>query len=183
MAIKPSSLITGSTLESKTCLLLVQRLTTYSPWEIPRLDVAYEIRFRGFVNRVPVGDKFRYVWEGSEKVLAVAYDYPIPGYDTKNCINIRLWSSKPTKEFDLDSFNAGNYDKSVEAQKSAENITSVLYPNDNHLVGKTLRLKQQFFFVSATLQDIIRRFKKYNRPWSSFPDKVAIQLYVNSLLS
>ncbi len=88
--------------------------------------MTYEIRFRGCVNRVPVGDKFRHVWEGSEKVLAVAYDYPIPGFDTKNTINIRLWSSKPTREFDFESFNAGNYEKAVEEQKSAENITSVL---------------------------------------------------------
>ncbi|ORY48562.1 glycosyl transferase [Rhizoclosmatium globosum] len=120
-----------------------------NPWEIERLDVCYEIR---------------------------SADIPIPGYDTKNCINIRLWSSKPTKEFDFASFNDGNYDKSVEEQKAAENITAVLYPNDNHMVGKILRLKQQYFFVSATLQDVIRRFKKSNLPWNQFPNQVSIQL-------
>lgn len=147
------------------------------PWEIPRLDVSYFIKFRGHVNKTTSSDgNTRYAWECSEKVLAVAYDYPIPGFNTKNTINIRLWSSKPTKEFDFASFNDGNYDKSVQEQTDAENITSVLYPNDNHLVGKTLRLKQQFFFVSATLQDIMRRFKKSCRPWEEFPDQVAIQL-------
>ncbi|KAJ3403447.1 Non-essential glycogen phosphorylase, partial [Chytridiales sp. JEL 0842] len=148
-----------------------------NPWEIQRLDVTYEVRFRGFVSKVvdPSG-RTSYVWEGGEKVLAVANDYPIPGFGTKNCINIRLWSSKPAKEFDFASFNEGNYEKAVEEQKSAENITSVLYPNDNHTVGKVLRLKQQYFFVSATLQDIIRRFKKTKDRWSNFPNHVAIQL-------
>lgn len=101
---------------------------------------------------------------------------PIPSNKTKTCLNIRLWSSKPTKKFDLAQFNEGNYDKSVSEQQKAENITSVLYPNDNHMVGKELRLKQQYFFVCATLKDIIRRFKKTNRPWSDFPNQVAIQL-------
>ncbi|OAJ43251.1 hypothetical protein BDEG_26623 [Batrachochytrium dendrobatidis JEL423] len=148
-----------------------------NPWEIQRLDVAYEIRFRGHVNKYSDDQgNPRFSWEGGEKVIAIAYDYPIPGFGTKNTINIRLWSSKPTTEFDFASFNEGNYDKSVEEQKGAENITSVLYPNDNHTVGKILRLKQQYFFVCATLQDIIRRFKKSSRPWSEFPDQVAIQL-------
>ena len=148
-----------------------------NPWEIQRLDVAYDVRFRGYVNRYSDSQgTTRYSWEGGEKVVAIAYDYPIPGFGTRNTINIRLWSSKPKTEFDFASFNEGNYDKSVEEQKGAENITSVLYPNDNHMVGKILRLKQQFFFVSATLQDIIRRFKKTARAWSEFPDQVAIQL-------
>ena len=106
-------------------------------WEIQRLDVSYDVKFRGHVIRHELDDgKESYSWESSEKVVAVAYDYPIPGYGTHNTINIRLWSSKPVKEFDLASFNAGNYDKSVEEQKAAENITSVLYPNDNHYSGK-----------------------------------------------
>ncbi|KAJ1536698.1 Non-essential glycogen phosphorylase, partial [Nowakowskiella sp. JEL0078] len=152
-----------------------------NPWEIQRLDVSYDVHFRGYVNTIVDEDgNSRYVWEGGEKVVAVAYDYPIPGYGTKNTINIRLWSSKPGKvatiEFDFDNFNAGNYEKSVEEQNVAENITSVLYPNDNHTSGKILRLKQQYFFVCATLQDIIRRFKKSHHPWSDFPDQVSIQL-------
>lgn len=152
-------------------------LTFGNPWEIQRLDVNYDVCFRGHVvtAKNPAGQTVSR-WEPSEKVVAMAYDYPIPGYGTKNTINIRLWSSKPTTEFDFASFNDGNYDKSVEEQHRAENITACLYPNDNHLGGKTLRLKQQYFFVCATLQDIIRRFKKSGDPWSEFPNHVAIQL-------
>ena len=149
-----------------------------NPWEVPRLDVVYEIRFYGEVKQVVNSDtgQIRSTWVGGEQVEAVAFDVPIPGYGTKNTINIRLWSSKPMKKFDLKSFNEGNYQKSVEEQQKAENITSVLYPNDNTMAGKELRLKQQYFFVCATLQDIIRRFKKTSRPWSQFADQVAIQL-------
>jgi starch phosphorylase len=111
-------------------------------------------------------------------VLAVAYDTPVPGYKTVNTNNIRLWSSKPYKEFDLQQFNEGNYLTAVETKQRSENITSVLYPNDNTYSGKELRLKQQYFFVSATLSDIVRRFKKIHgtSEWGKFPDKVAIQL-------
>ncbi|RKO89280.1 carbohydrate phosphorylase-domain-containing protein [Blyttiomyces helicus] len=152
-------------------------LTFGNPWEIQRLDVAYDVNFKGHVEKcIDDNGTEKFTWVPGENVVAVAYDYPIPGFGTKNCINIRLWSSKPKREFDLASFNDGNYDKSVEEQKAAENITSVLYPNDNHMVGKVLRLKQQYFFVCATLQDIIRRFKKSSRPWSEFSDQVAIQL-------
>lgn len=148
-----------------------------NPWEFPRLDISVEVRFFGNCRQV-INEfgKSTWIWEGGEIVQAIAYDVPIPGYGTKNTINIRLWSSKPKKKFDLASFNEGNYDKSVEEQKSAENITSVLYPNDNHLVGKELRLKQEYFFVAATLFDIVRRFKKSNQDWADFPKKVTIQL-------
>ncbi|ORZ41277.1 glycosyl transferase [Catenaria anguillulae PL171] len=148
-----------------------------NPWEVPRLDVVYEVRFYGHCTRYTdaVGNE-RWKWEGGDKVQAVAYDVPIPGYNNRTCLNIRLWSSKPTKQFDLGSFNAGNYEKSVEEQQRAENITSILYPNDNHNMGKELRLKQQYFLVCATLKDVIRRFKKTNRPWADFPDQVAVQL-------
>ncbi|KAJ3330150.1 Non-essential glycogen phosphorylase, partial [Kappamyces sp. JEL0680] len=84
--------------------------------------------------------------------------------------------SKPNVEFDFASFNAGDYEKAVREQTQAEHITSVLYPNDNHYLGKKLRLKQQYFFVCATLQDIIRRFKKTGEPWSEFVNHVSIQL-------
>ncbi|OZJ04525.1 hypothetical protein BZG36_03986 [Bifiguratus adelaidae] len=148
-----------------------------NPWEFPRLDIAIEVPFYGHVSKYSDEQgRTRYRWDAGEVVQAVAYDVPIPGYDTKNTINIRLWSSKPRKEFDLSLFNAGDYDRAVEEQKKAENITSVLYPNDNHMVGKELRLKQQFFWVCASLHDIVRRFKKTSRPWSEFPDQVAIQL-------
>ncbi|CAJ0647099.1 11479_t:CDS:10, partial [Entrophospora sp. SA101] len=138
-----------------------------NPWELPRLDVVVDVKFGGSVNKYT--DKNgceRYSWEGSDTVEAVAYDVPIPGYDTNNCNNIRLWSSKPKRQFDLKYFNEGEYEKAVQEQKQAENITAVLYPNDNHMVGKELRLKQQYFWVAASLHDIVRRFKKSERPWT-----------------
>ncbi|KNC54737.1 glycogen phosphorylase 1 [Thecamonas trahens ATCC 50062] len=144
-------------------------------WEIPRIDVSYSVRFYGEVR--VVSDSPRVVeWVGGEVVQAVAYDVPIPGYGTKNCINLRLWSAKPAKEFDLQSFNQGDYLGAIEDRHKSENISQVLYPNDNTYMGKELRLKQQYFFVRATLQDILRRFLKRPREWEELPDKVAIQL-------
>eukprot|EP00835_Amoeboradix_gromovi_P004698 NODE_383_length_9627_cov_0.480793.p1 type:complete len:863 gc:universal NODE_383_length_9627_cov_0.480793:1583-4171(+) len=147
-------------------------LNVSNPWEVARFDVSYEVRFYGHVSVV----NNRSIWQGGEVVQAVAYDIPIPGYKNKTCLNIRLWSSKPSTLFDLQSFNAGDYEQSVREQQRAESITSVLYPNDNHMLGKELRLKQEYFFSCATLKDIVRRFKKTNRPWSEFSDQVAIQL-------
>lgn len=148
-----------------------------NPWEFPRSDIRYEVQFHGYVaTKVNEKGESRMSWEGGDKVQAMAYDVPIPGFDTKGCGNIRLWSSKSLKSFDFASFNDGDYDRSVADQKNAENLTSVLYPNDNHLVGKELRLKQEYFFVSASLQDIIHRFKRSNCAWKTFPDKVAVQL-------
>ncbi|OBZ90239.1 Glycogen phosphorylase 1 [Choanephora cucurbitarum] len=148
-----------------------------NPWEFPRSDIRYEVQFYGYVaTKVNERGESRLSWEGGERVQAMAYDVPIPGFDTKSCGNIRLWSSKSLKTFDFASFNDGDYDRSVADQKNAENLTSVLYPNDNHLVGKELRLKQEYFFVSASLQDIIHRFKRSNCAWKDFPDKVAVQL-------
>lgn len=159
-------------------------LTVANPWEIERLDVVYEVQFYGYVDtvyeKVIIDNEEttieRKKWLDGHKVLAVAYDYPIPGFGTNNCNNLRLWSSKPKTEFDFASFNAGNYEKSVQEQNIAESISSVLYPNDNHMEGKVLRLKQQYFFVTATLRDIIRRFKKKHSEWSYFSQKVCIQL-------
>src|SRR5689334_20885777 len=106
----------------------------------------------------------------------MAVDVVIPGYKTNNTNTLRLWTSEPNNEFDLNLFNQGNYYKAVEKQQSAALISSVLYPNDNNPEGKELRLKQQYFFCSATLQDIIRRFRKGNKHYENFPDKVVIQL-------
>jgi starch phosphorylase len=150
-----------------------------NPWDIERVDVQYKVRFYGHVvESYNAAGEPKYSWEGGEIVLAVAYDTPVPGYKTVNTNNIRLWSSKPYKEFDLQQFNEGNYLTAVETKQRSENITSVLYPNDNTYSGKELRLKQQYFFVSATLSDIVRRFKKIHgtSEWGKFPDKVAIQL-------
>lgn len=117
------------------------------------------------------------VWEGGEVVKAVAYDVPIPGYDTKSTNNLRLWSSKAASgEFDFQKFNCGDYESAVADQQRAETISAVLYPNDNLDRGKELRLKQQYFWVAASLYDIVRRFKKTKRSWNQFSEQVAIQL-------
>lgn len=106
----------------------------------------------------------------------MAYDTMIPGYETKSTNNLRLWESKPKRGFDLQSFNAGDYERAVESSNSAAAITSVLYPNDHTTFGKELRLKQQYFWTAASLADIMRRFKNLGKPISEFPDYVAIQL-------
>ena len=156
-------------------------LTHGNPWEVERLDVKYLVRLYGEVLTYvdETTEETRFKWEGGEVVVAVAYDTPIPGYGTYNTNNMRLWSSKPSHEFDLASFNAGDYYGAVEAKERCESITSVLYPSDDNDNGKVLRLKQQFFFVSATLQDVLRRYKKRLAPGRTlkhFPTKVAIQL-------
>lgn len=149
-----------------------------NPWEIPRLEIQIPVDFYGYVTTVtdPKTGKAKKQWQGGEQVLAVAYDFPVPGYHTTNVNNLRLWSSKPTSEFDFQKFNEGEYDSSVQQQQRAESITAVLYPNDNFYQGKELRLKQQYFWVAASLHDIVRRFLKTKKKWSEFPDLVAIQL-------
>ncbi|KAF8457595.1 glycogen phosphorylase-like protein [Kalaharituber pfeilii] len=150
----------------------------FNPWEFPRQDIVVDVMFYGYVRRqIEEDGTTRNIWEGGEVVQAVAYDYPVPGYDTENTNNLRLWASRPASgEFDFQKFNAGDYESAVREQQKAETISAVLYPNDNISSGKELRLKQQFFWVSASLHDIVRRFKKSHRPWDQFPDQVAIQL-------
>ncbi|KAJ7655854.1 glycogen phosphorylase [Mycena polygramma] len=150
-------------------------LDNQNPWELPRLDVSYEVRFYGQADRLNDGTP-RAVWTGGQEVLAVAYDVMIPGCYTKTTNNLRLWESKPKRGFDLNSFNAGNYEGAVEASNSAAAITSVLYPNDHTTFGKELRLKQQYFWTAASLADILRRFKNLGKDIKEFPDYVAIQL-------
>lgn len=152
-------------------------LTRGNPFEIERLDVTYPVYFGGSVSQFTDNKgNLRFKWEPAEAVLAVAFDVPVPGYDTYNCINLRLWDSKPAREFDLSSFNVGDYYKILEMRQTSETLSAVLYPNDSTEAGKELRLKQQYFFVSATLQDIIRRFLKKDRPLTQLAEKVCIQL-------
>uniref|UniRef100_A0A8H7NPM8 Alpha-1,4 glucan phosphorylase n=1 Tax=Bionectria ochroleuca TaxID=29856 RepID=A0A8H7NPM8_BIOOC len=151
----------------------------FNPWEFPRHDVTVDVQFFGSVKKVTNEEgKSVAVWEGGEIVVAVAYDVPIPGYDTPTTNNLRLWSSKASGgEFDFQKFNSGDYESSVAEQQRAETISNVLYPNDNLERGKELRLKQQqYFWVAASLYDIVRRFKKSKRAWREFPEQVAIQL-------
>ncbi len=139
---------------------------------------SFQIQFYGNVNKTTdETGKVVAHWEGGDMVRAVAYDVPIPGYATPSTNNLRLWSSKAASgEFDFQKFNSGDYENSVGDQQRAETISAVLYPNDNLDRGKELRLKQQYFWVAASLYDIVRRFKKSKRAWSEFPDQVAIQL-------
>ncbi|MCJ1448055.1 MAG: Non-essential glycogen phosphorylase [Stictis urceolatum] len=150
----------------------------FNPWEFPRHDITVDIQFYGYVRKYQDEDgKQQAVWEGGEIVDAVAYDVPIPGYQTPTTNNLRLWSSKASKgEFDFQKFNSGEYEGSVADQQRAETISAVLYPNDNLERGKELRLKQQYFWCAASMFDIVRRFKKSKRPWNQFSDQVAIQL-------
>ncbi|KAK0219004.1 glycogen phosphorylase [Armillaria fumosa] len=150
-------------------------LDNQNPWELPRLDVAYEVRFYGQAERLNDGTP-RASWTGGQEVLAVAYDVMIPGCYSKTTNNLRLWESKPKRGFDLNSFNAGNYEGAVESSNSAAAITSVLYPNDHTTFGKELRLKQQYFWTAASLADILRRFRNLGKPITEIPDYIAIQL-------
>ena len=147
-------------------------LTKGNPWEIMRLDTKFKVKFYGHVREVN-GKK---VWEGGEDVIAVAYDTAVPGFDTFNCNTLRLWKSFPSEEFDFDSFNKGDYQSALDNRNQASYITSVLYPNDSTMSGKELRLKQEYFFSSATIQNIVRRFRRMEKPWTDFPKSNVIQL-------
>ena len=156
-------------------------LRYHNIWEFQRPESAYTIKFYGKVVHTNTEDGSHSYWVDEQHVVAMAYDVPVPGYGTDTVNNLRLWSAKATEEFDLGLFNQGNYEQSVEARNDSETISKVLYPNDASASGRELRLKQQYFFVSASIQDILRRFLatreiKSKRDWSVLPDKVAIQL-------
>jgi len=148
-----------------------------NPWEFPRPEVLYCIRFGGRVNRYhDAQGRERHEWQGGEEVMAMAYDTPIPGYGTNTVNNLRLWSAKATREFDLQYFNEGDYIRAIEERARSENISRVLYPSDVTEMGRELRLRQEYFFVSASVQDILRRFREQHEDWRLLPEKVAIQL-------
>jgi len=148
-----------------------------NPWEILRRELSYRIRFYGNVemHKAPDG-QMKFEWKNTEDILAVAYDVPVPGYRTNTVNNLRLWQAKATHEFSFKEFNAGNYVASVQKKNESDNISKVLYPNDTMVKGKFLRLKQQYFFSSATLQDIIRKYKYGHQNFDAFAEKTAIQL-------
>lgn len=146
-------------------------------WEIARPEYLYQVKFYGRVEQYTDDDgEFRSTWVDTDEVMAMAFDTPIAGYGNNTVNNLRLWAAKSTREFDLEYFNTGDYIKAVQDKEKSETISKVLYPNDNVVQGRELRLKQEYFFVSATLQDVIRRFKKAHEGFEGFPDKVAIQL-------
>ena len=151
-------------------------LTKGNPWEIMRLDTQFKIRFYGYCkDEWRDGKKIR-VWNGGEEVVAVAYDTAVPGFNTFNCNTLRLWKSFPSNEFNFEQFNRGEHQSALAERDQASYITSVLYPNDNSMSGKELRLKQEYFFSSASVQNIVAEFKKYNLSWDEFPKFNCIQL-------
>ncbi|MCX7787560.1 MAG: glycogen/starch/alpha-glucan phosphorylase [Spirochaetes bacterium] len=149
-----------------------------NPWEIDRPEALYPVHFYGQVRQfIDERGRKRCEWVDTQQVMAMAYDIPIPGYRNHTVNNLRLWAAKSTRDFELSYFNHGDYERAVSDKVHSETISKVLYPNDNVFEGKELRLKQEYFFVSATLQDIVRRYKKtHPNDFSFFPDEVAIQL-------
>ena len=149
-----------------------------NPFELRRPEYAKEVRFGGNI-RVEYDDKtgdIRFKQENYESVLAVPYDYPIVGYDNHIVNTLRIWDAEPIVDFQLDSFDRGDYHKAVEQQNLAKTIVEVLYPNDNHYAGKELRLKQQYFFVSASLQAALEKYKNHHNDIHKLPEKMTIQM-------
>lgn len=147
------------------------------PWGLKRSEYAIEVKFGGNVKAVPKGNgEYRFVQENYHSIMAVPYDYPVVGYGTNNVNTLRLWDARPKNKFDLKSFNEGNYQKALEEQNLAHTITEVLYPADEHYSGKELRLRQQYFFISATVQRVVARFKSRHSDFELLPEKVAFQL-------
>jgi len=145
------------------------------PWEMARPEYSQQVQFGGHVECITEKGKQKWVWVSAEQVEGVPYDMPIVGYC--NAVNsLRLWSAKAVNDFDLEDFNRGSYVEAVEHKVLAENLTKVLYPNDNTTAGKELRLRQQYFFVACSLADILRRYKLTNDGWDALPDKVFIHL-------
>lgn len=148
-----------------------------NPWEFPRPEKTFPVRFYGNVIKHHEADgDICYAWEGGEAVLAMAYDYPTAGYERRNVNNLRLWAAKATRDFDLRYFNEGDYIRAVADKNESETISMVLYPNDSKAIGKELRLKQEYFFVCASLQDILNRHMHLGLPMDTLPDRAAIQL-------
>ena len=148
-----------------------------NPFELRRPEYAKEVRFGGNI-RVEYDEtgKTHFVQENYESVMAIPYDYPIVGYGNHIVNTLRIWDAEAIVDFQLDSFDRGDYHKAVEQEKLAKNIVEVLYPNDNHIAGKELRLKQQYFFVSASIQAAITKFKKKHGDISKLPEKVTFQM-------
>ena len=148
-----------------------------NPFELRRPEYAKEVRFGGNI-RVEYDEtgKTHFVQENYESVMAIPYDYPIVGYGNHIVNTLRIWDAEAIVDFQLDSFDRGDYHKAVEQENLAKNIVEVLYPNDNHYAGKELRLKQQYFFVSASIQAAITKFKKKHGDIRKLPEKVTFQM-------
>ena len=148
-----------------------------NPFELRRPEYAKEVRFGGNIRvEYDESGKTHFVQENYESVMAIPYDYPIVGYGNHIVNTLRIWDAEAIVNFQLDSFDRGDYHKAVEQENLAKNIVEVLYPNDNHYAGKELRLKQQYFFVSASIQAAIAKFKKKHNDISKLPEKVTFQM-------
>jgi glycogen phosphorylase len=148
-----------------------------NPWELDRQEHLHTVKFYGrVITTINAAGVLVREWVDTEDVMAMAYDTPIPGYQTNSVNTLRLWSAKSSREFDLKFFNEGNYIRAVEKKMQSETISKVLYPADNVIEGKELRFKQEYFLASATVHDVIYRFKKKHADMQLLPEKVAIQL-------
>ena len=148
-----------------------------NPWEFKRRGFLYKVQFYGRSEPYKNSAGRRcYRWVDTIDINAMACDILIPGYGTQNVNNMRQWAAMSSQEFSLHEFNQGDYIGAMESKVLTENISKVLYPSDEKEVGKELRLKQQYFFVAATFQDIVRRFKKHNSDFNLLPERVAVQL-------
>jgi len=147
-------------------------LTKGNPWEFPRPEVQFRVRFGGQLEQH--GETVR--WVGTDDVLAMAYDTIIPGYGTEATNTLRLWSARATEEMNLRAFNQGNYFGAVEGKNHSENVSRVLYPDDSTPSGRELRLRQEYFFVSASLQDLVRRYMRTHTGFDALPDKVSVHM-------
>ncbi len=147
------------------------------PFELRRPEYTYEVKFGGYVRTECNADgSTHFVQDGYQSILAVPYDMPIVGYGNNVVNTLMIWDAEAKEYFELDSFDKGDYNKAVEQQNLARNLVEVLYPNDNHTAGKELRLKQQYFFVSASVQRALDRYKKHHDDIRKLPEKVAFQL-------
>lgn len=147
------------------------------PFELRRPEYTFEVKFGGYVRAVNTPDgRVKFQQEGYQSVRAVPYDMPILGYNNHMVNTLMIWDAEPIECFELDSFDKGDYHKAVEQENLAKNLVEVLYPNDNHIAGKELRLKQQYFFVSASVQRAIARFKRNHSDIHDLPKKVVFQL-------
>lgn len=148
-----------------------------NPWEFPRPELLYPVKFYGRVVEYKHEDgSLHHHWVDTDDVMAMAYDTPVPGYGGKTVNNMRLWSAKSSRDFELRYFNQGNYIQAVADKNESESLSKVLYPDDSTEVGRELRMKQQYFFVSASLQDMLLRYRKNAEGWTQLPEKVAVQL-------
>ena len=147
-------------------------------WGVKRPEYAVEVKFGGNVRAVKKEDgSYKFVQENCQSVIAIPYDYPVVGYNNNTVNTLRLWDAEAKNKFDLKSFNEGNYSKAVEEENLAKTLTEVLYPADEHYAGKELRLRQQYFFVSASIQRTINKYKvKFGNDLSKFHEKYAYQL-------